>query len=84
MSTISILEAKDRLVELLHEVEAGEIVVLTRDGEPIAQLGPVVGPRQARKPSAKLLDEIAARAKARATPREDSTRLLREMRDEAS
>ena len=83
MGTISILEAKDRLIELVEVVEAGETVVLTRNGEQIAQLSAFDG-RQPRKPSAKLLDEIAARAKSRATPREDSTRLLREMRDEAS
>jgi antitoxin (DNA-binding transcriptional repressor) of toxin-antitoxin stability system len=82
METVSILEAKDRLVELVEVVEAGETVVLTRDGKPIAQLS-AFARRQPRKPSAKLLDEIAARAKTRVAPTVDSMRLLREMRDEA-
>jgi len=38
MSVISILDAKDRLPELVREVEAGETVLLTRDGEPVAEI----------------------------------------------
>jgi prevent-host-death family protein len=40
MATISILEAKDRLPDLIREVEAGETIVLTRDGEPVADITP--------------------------------------------
>jgi len=40
MGTISILDAKERLAELVQEVEAGETIVLTRDGEPVADLAP--------------------------------------------
>lgn len=38
MSTVSILEAKDRLPELVRKAEAGETVVLTRDGAPVAEI----------------------------------------------
>jgi antitoxin (DNA-binding transcriptional repressor) of toxin-antitoxin stability system len=81
MGTISILEAKDRLVELVEVVEAGETVVLTRDGKPIAQLSAIDRLRP-RKPSDQLLDEIAARAKTRPSLGVDSTSLIRQMRDE--
>lgn len=38
MDTVSIADAKNRLSELVRRVEAGEKIVLTRRGEPIAHL----------------------------------------------
>jgi prevent-host-death family protein len=40
-------EAKNRLPELIRAVEEGEVVVITRHGRPVAQLGPA--PKPARK-----------------------------------
>lgn len=40
VSTVTILEAKDRLPELVRAAEAGETVVLTRDGKPVAEIKP--------------------------------------------
>ena len=37
---VSIAEAKNRLPELIREVEAGGAVVITRHGKPVAQLAP--------------------------------------------
>jgi prevent-host-death family protein len=37
---VSIAEAKDRLPELVRAVEAGEKIVITRHGRPVAQLAP--------------------------------------------
>lgn len=37
---MSTAEAKNRLTELIRAVEAGEVVVITRHGRPVAQLGP--------------------------------------------
>jgi prevent-host-death family protein len=37
---MSVKEAKNRLSELLHLAEAGETVVLTRHGKPVADLVP--------------------------------------------
>ena len=42
---ISVKEAKNRLSELLHRAEAGETVVLTRHGKPVADLKPHVEKR---------------------------------------
>lgn len=39
--TVNVQEAKTRLSELLHCVEAGEEVVIVRSGKPIARLAPV-------------------------------------------
>jgi prevent-host-death family protein len=44
---VSVAKAKDRFTELLRAVEQGEIVVITRHGKPVAQLGPA--PRERRK-----------------------------------
>ena len=41
MIQIGAFEAKNRLAELLQRVEMGEEIVITRRGEPVAQLIPV-------------------------------------------
>jgi antitoxin (DNA-binding transcriptional repressor) of toxin-antitoxin stability system len=46
---VSIAEAKERLPELIHAVEEGENVVITRDGKPVAQIAlPPPAGRQVR------------------------------------
>ncbi|HXS75008.1 MAG TPA: type II toxin-antitoxin system prevent-host-death family antitoxin [Terracidiphilus sp.] len=37
---VSTAEAKNRLTELIRSVEAGERIVITRHGKPVAQIGP--------------------------------------------
>ena len=37
---VSVADAKNRLSELLRSVEAGEEVLITRNGKPVAQLVP--------------------------------------------
>jgi prevent-host-death family protein len=44
---VSIVEAKNRLPELIRAVENGEKVVITRHGKPVAQLSPA--PPERRK-----------------------------------
>ncbi|HEX2891221.1 type II toxin-antitoxin system prevent-host-death family antitoxin [Vineibacter terrae] len=71
METVDLAQAKARLSELLDKVEAGETVVITRHGRPIAHLSSVVPPKvplrslaefrtrmpRWRQPSAMLLRE---------------------------
>ena len=45
---VSIVEAKNRLPELIRAVEDGEQVVITRHGKPVAQLAPPPERRQVR------------------------------------
>jgi prevent-host-death family protein len=40
MMTVSTAAAKNRLPELIRAVEAGERIVITRHGKPVAQLAP--------------------------------------------
>ena len=49
MVQVNIREAKTQLSRLLKLVEAGEEVVIARNGVPVARL--VAVPRKARKPS---------------------------------
>jgi prevent-host-death family protein len=37
---VSIVEAKNRLPQLIRAVEEGEHIVITRNGKPVAQLAP--------------------------------------------
>jgi len=41
MTSVGSFEAKTKLAELLDRVEAGETVIITRRGRPVAQLAPV-------------------------------------------
>jgi prevent-host-death family protein len=77
MITINLAQAKARLSELLDKVEAGEEVIITRHGRPVAH---VQAPSQARRPLA--LDELAAFRATMPSLRRPSAELLREMRDE--
>ena len=43
---VSVAEAKNRLSELIHAVEKGERVVITRHGKPVAQ---IAAPPQERR-----------------------------------
>jgi prevent-host-death family protein len=43
--TVSVAEARARLSELLAAAQAGETVVITRRGEPVAELRPHARPR---------------------------------------
>ncbi len=75
MSTVTLAEAKTHLSYLLDQVEAGEEVVITRRGLPIARITPVEKPKQAVKSLAEFRRSMPAW-------RKSSVELLREMRDE--
>jgi len=75
MSTVSLAEAKARLSEIVDRVEAGEEVVITRRGRPVAQ---ITGTRKALQPVKSLADLRASLPRARRS----SVRLIRQLRDE--
>jgi prevent-host-death family protein len=41
MASINVYEAKTQLSRLLDRAEAGEEIVITRHGRPVARLGPI-------------------------------------------
>jgi prevent-host-death family protein len=46
MVTVSLVEAKAHLSELLDKVEGGETVVITRHGKPVANITSAAQPKQ--------------------------------------
>jgi prevent-host-death family protein len=77
MVTVNLAQAKARLSELLDRVEAGEEVIITRRGHPVAHMRPAV---RRRKPL--RLRELAAFRATMPPLRRPSAELLREARDE--
>jgi prevent-host-death family protein len=77
MLTVSVAHAKAHLSELLDSVEAGEEVIITRHGKPVAHIRTAVPPK-------KPLDFEALAAFRATLPRQlrSSADVLREMRDE--
>ena len=75
MATVTLVEAKAHLSELLDKVEKGEQVVITRHGKPVASLSRVVKPK-------KPLRSLAAFRATMPRLKKSSVTILREMRDE--
>lgn len=74
MTTVTLVEAKAHLSELLDKVEAGEDVVITRHGRPVAQLSAVMRPKQPLRSLAEFRAKMPRL-------RKPSAVLIREMRD---
>ena len=47
---VNILEAKNRLSELIRTVQAGEEVIIAKRGEPVARLVPAAAPSPTKHP----------------------------------
>jgi prevent-host-death family protein len=61
MERIGIYDARAKLSELIERVEAGEEVVLTRHGEPVARLVPEKSRRKRSRASAVARIRVLAR-----------------------
>ena len=75
MVTVTLVEAKAHLSELLDRVETGEEVVITRYGRPVAHLS--AAPKK-KKP----VPDLAAFRATMPRMKQSSAVLLRKMRDE--
>ncbi|HEY7296680.1 MAG TPA: type II toxin-antitoxin system prevent-host-death family antitoxin [Xanthobacteraceae bacterium] len=75
MITVTLVEAKAHLSELLDRVETGEEVVITRHGRPVAR---ITAERQPKQP----VRSLAAFRARMPRLRKPSAVLLREMRGE--
>ncbi len=81
MKHVKLREANQQFSRLVRQVrETGETFVVMRNGEPVAQLGPVMsGTRHYQRSAAQLaaLDKLIGSAKS-STARSDRTRLTRD------
>lgn len=77
MVTVTLSDAEARLSELLDRVEAGEEVMVTRHGRPVARIVSAARPNKPIK-----LDELAAFRATMPSLGRPSVELLREMRDD--
>ena len=76
MVQVTVAEAKTRLSSLLDAVEAGEAVVITRRGKPIAELVPRCSVRD-------LLPQLAALRAALPEQQASGVETMRALRDES-
>lgn len=60
MREVGAFEAKTHLSELIAAVEAGETVMITRRGRPVAQLVPVKAPSSSRTVALERLRHLRA------------------------
>lgn len=77
MVAVNLAQAKARLSELLDMVEAGEEIIITRHGHPVAEMRRITRPREPLH-----LDELATFRAGMMPLRRTSAELLREARDE--
>lgn len=73
MSTVTTRRLKDQLSSYLHRAEAGESVVVLRDGKPIAALVPVA--QMPRSSESERLAQLATRGAVRLPARTGPKRL---------
>jgi prevent-host-death family protein len=82
MSSHTISEAKDQLAELIDRAIAGEGVVITRNGKPVAELHPVPEQQEGRNVTKEGIEWLARHRVGTVIPKEDSATLVRKMREE--
>jgi prevent-host-death family protein len=76
-NVVSLADAKARLSELIARAEAGEEIVVTRHGQPVARIVAVLAPKE-RIPSMAAFRATMPRMKT------SSARLISQLRDEES
>jgi prevent-host-death family protein len=79
MAEYSVAEAKNHLPKLLDRAMAGEEVMITRRGKPIAKIVPNAPPPQAMSIDMDWIESVRVDPK---DPDLDFTAIIREMRDE--
>ncbi len=77
MSSVNLATAKAQLSELINKVEAGEEVVITRHGRPVARVVPATPVKQPVP-----LERLAALRKSLPARKGSSAIELRKLRDE--
>ncbi len=79
MSDVALFEAKNRLSELIHRVEAGEEIAITRRGKVVARLVPPA-PEEASRRARDAIAALRACREGVSLGRSSSRDLIREGR----
>jgi prevent-host-death family protein len=82
MSAHNIAEAGANLTDLIDRAIAGEAVVITRNGKPVAELNAVRPPREPRRVTAEDIAWLDANRVGTVAPDEDAVTLIRRLREE--
>jgi antitoxin (DNA-binding transcriptional repressor) of toxin-antitoxin stability system len=84
MDPYIVAEAEAGLTDLIDHALAGDIVLVTRDGKPVAEIRPAIPPRQPMTPEAKaaFYEWMAARRTIPKGPPMTSVELLNLIYDE--
>jgi len=82
MSSHTIAEAGKNLDDLIDRAIAGEGVVITRGGKPVAELHPVKVPFEGRPVTEADIEWLRQNRVGTIMPKEDAATLVRKMRDE--
>jgi prevent-host-death family protein len=69
---ISVTDAKAQLTDLVKRAEQGEEVILTRHGQPVAQIGPIRKARLTAAERGKVIEDVMKAAAGRASPGPDA------------
>ena len=82
MSIIKIGDIDGNIEDLVTRVQAGETIVIEKDGQPVARLAPVDGQQHRSKTK---IDITALQAFTRSLPpaRETAAEIIRQQRDES-
>lgn len=80
MSQHTVAEAKNKLPELIKRAEKGEDVVITRHGQPVAEIRPIQPPPKVVTDAD--LDWLAERRRGRGKSKVDAGTFVSRMRDE--
>jgi prevent-host-death family protein len=59
MKTVGTFEGKTHFSRLVGEAEAGETIIITKNGKPVAQLGPIRSEANEMTPEEALADMLA-------------------------
>ncbi len=82
MSARNIAEAGANLPDLIDRAIAGEAVIITRDGKPVAQLRPVDPPHTPKPVTLESIAWLDANRVGRVMPGVDAGTFVSQMRDE--
>jgi len=82
MSSHSIVEAKNRLSDLIDRAMGGESVVITRHGHPVAEIKPIQS--RGRPMTAEDVERMRAARVSLLKPDDDPRHIVERMRDEDS